>query len=154
MASVSEEKDSINSIRSSSLSGVSSRRPISVHDHAFGNEDVEESVTPEVMPITLRPVFSSKAASIATTGTNNPDYEVDWDDENDPMNPRNWSIWYKAFTIFTISWSTWCIVVYSTSYTTGLGQMQHDLHISSEPLVTLGVTTYRESVIAIKISTL
>ena len=38
----------------------------------------------------------------------------------------------------------WGIVVYSTSYTTGLAEMQQDFGISSEPVVTLGVTSYRE----------
>ena len=32
--------------------------------------------------------------------------------------------------------------MYSTSYTTGLAQMQSEFHIASEPVVTLGVTTY------------
>ena len=150
MASVGEEKDSIKSIRSNSPSGDSSELPISVDDPAPSHEDPERRLAPEALPMSLRPVFSKNAASIATNETNNPDYEVDWDDEDDPMNPRNWSIWYKGFTIFSISWSTWCIVVYSTSYTTGLTQMQHDFHISSEPVVTLGVTTYRELVIAIE----
>ena len=34
------------------------------------------------------------------------------------------------------------MVVYSTSYTTGLAEMQTDFDISSEPVVTLGMTTY------------
>ena len=152
MASLGEEKDSIESIRSSSSSSYSLERPVSLHDHAASHEDSRKDEAPDVLPMTLRPVFSNKAASIGTNGTNNPDFEVDWDDEKDPMNPRNWPMWYKGFTIFSISWSTWCIVVYSTSYTTGLGQMQHDFEISSEPLVTLGVTTYRELVRAIATS--
>lgn len=138
MPSIGEEKGSTKSIRSSSPSSHSTERPVSVHDH----EDQEKVVASGTLPLSPRPSFSNKAASIATNGTNNPDYEVDWDDEIDPKNPRNWSIWYKGFTIFSISWSTWCIVVYSTSYTTGLAEMQHDFHISSEPVVTLGVTSY------------
>lgn len=144
MPSIDGEKGSIKSIRSSSPSSDSIDRPVSVHNHALKHRDSENNVAPEALPLSLRPVFSQNAASIATNETNNPDYEVDWDDETDPKNPRNWSIWYKGFTIFSISWSTWCIVVYSTSYTTGLAEMQHDFHISSEPVVTLGVTSYRE----------
>ena len=145
MPSIYEEKSSIKSIRSSLPSCDSIERPISVHDHALYHQDPEKTIAPEALPLPpLRPIFSNKAASIATNATNDPDYEVDWDGEDDPDNPRNWSIWYKAFTVFSISWSTWCIVVYSTSYTTGLTQMQHDFHISSEPIVTLGVTSYRE----------
>ena len=115
-----------------------------MYDHALDHEGSERVVAPDVLPLSLRPVFSNNAASIATNGTNHPDYEVDWDDEVDLQNPKNWPIWYKGFTIFAVSWSTWCIVVYSTSYTTGLAEMQTDFHISSEPVVTLGVTSYRE----------
>lgn len=141
MPSIGGDKGSVKSIRSSSPSSGSVERPVSVHNHALEHEDPEKMVAPEDLPLSLRLAFSN-AASIATNGTNNPDYEVDWDDGNDPKNPRNWSIWYKGFTIFSISWSTWCIVVYSTSYTTGLAEMQHDLHISSEPIVSLGITSY------------
>lgn len=146
MASFAEEKDSIKSFPSTSPSDDSSEPPFSVHDHALDHEDPQRDQAPDVLPMSLRTIYSNNAASILTNETNNPDYEVDWDDDNDPVNSRNWSIWYKGFTIFSVSWTTWCIVVYSTSYTTGLTQMQHDFDISSEPLVTLGVTTYCELV--------
>ena len=101
MPSIGEENGSTKSIRSSSPSSHSTERPVSVHDH----EDQEKVVALGSLPLSPRPSFSNKAASILTNGTNNPDYEVDWDDEIDPNNPRNWSIWYKGFTIFSISWS-------------------------------------------------
>ena len=144
MPSIDEHEGSIKSIHSTSLSSDSIERPVSAHSIAFDNEDPEKSLAPEDLPSSLRPAVSNNAASIATNATNNPDYEVDWDDDKDSNDPKNWPIWYKGFTIFSISWSTWCIVVYSTSYTTGLAEMQHDFHISSEPIVTLGVTSYRE----------
>ena len=115
MPSIGGEKDSIKSLHSSVPSSVSFERPVSVHDHAVNNKDLEKTVTPEVLPLSLRLVISNNAASIATNATNDPDYEVDWDGENDPMNPRNWSIWYKAFTIFCISWSTVRILELRTS---------------------------------------
>lgn len=34
------------------------------------------------------------------------------------------------------------MVIYSTSYTSGLTPLQEEFHIASEPVVTLGVTTY------------
>ena len=150
MPSIGGEEGSIRSLHSNPRPSDLTGPPISVHDHALENGDCEDVVAPELLPLSLRPMVSNKAASIATNGTNNPDYEVDWDDENDPENPRNWPLWYKGFTIFSVSWSTWCIVVYSTSYTTGLAQMQKDFHISSEPVVTLGVTSYCEFEIAIQ----
>lgn len=33
-------------------------------------------------------------------------------------------------------------IIYSTSYTTGFDQMMKEFHVNSEPVVTLGVTTY------------
>lgn len=144
MPSIDEEKNSLESSHSNFTSDDSIQRPVSVHDHALDHEYPAKIVPPQVVPLPLGPIFSNNAASIASNETNDPGYEVDWDDENDPQNPRNWPIWYKGFTIFAVSWSTWCIVVYSTSYTAGLTEMQHDFHISSEPVVTLGVTSYRE----------
>ena len=144
MPPIDEHEGSNKSIQSTSLSSDSIQRPLSVHGLAFDSEDPEKSVAAEDLQSSLRPAVSNIAASIATNGTNNPDYEVDWDDDKDSNDPKNWPIWYKGFTIFSISWSTWCIVVYSTSYTTGLAEMQSDFHISSEPIVTLGVTSYRE----------
>jgi MFS family permease len=86
--------------------------------------------------------LSREATSFGTIGTHPPEFEVDWDGPNDPMNPINWPIWYKGLTIGFVSWGTWVVVVYSTAYTTGFPQMMTDLNVSSQPLVTLGVTTY------------
>lgn len=144
MSSVNNGTASADSVRSSSLSEKSLEGSVSVHDQAIAHEDPERNASPEIFPTALRSISSRAAASIQTTGTNNPDFEVDWDDDNDPMNPRNWPVWYKGLTIFFISWSTWCVAVYSTSYTTGIVQMQANFHISSEPVATLGVTSYRK----------
>ena len=57
--------------------------------------------------ISLVSPLSRRRTSIGATGSTDPDFEVDWDDENDPMNPRNWPMWYKGLTIGFISWSTW-----------------------------------------------
>jgi len=146
MTTTDREMASADSIRSSSASEKSLKRAVSEIDLAVNHEDPEKDAVPGILSTGLRTVSSKNAASIRTTGTNNPDFEVDWDDEDDPMNPRNWPVWYKGLTIFFISWSTWCVVMYSTSYTTGLAQMQADFHISSEPVVTLGVTSYRKFV--------
>lgn len=104
--------------------------------------DPEKALMPQISRTPEDNALLRKATTIATAGTNNPDFEVDWNGENDSMDPRNWSRWYKGLTIASMSWSTWVVVVYSTSYTTGLSEMMVDFDISSEPLVTLGVTTY------------
>ncbi len=133
------------SSHSSLQSHKSIEHVVSNRDNVPNQESPQEILaSPEPLPVALQSTISKNAASINTTGTNNPDFEVDWDDDNDPMNPRNWPIWYKGMTIGFISWGTWCIVVYSTSYTTGLAEMGKEFHISSEPIVTLGVTSYRK----------
>lgn len=85
--------------------------------------------------------LSRRATNIGTNVTTDPGYEIDWDDD-DPENPRNWPLWYKGFAIGTASWSTWVVVLYSTSYTAGIEQMMEEFNITNEAIVTLGVTTY------------
>lgn len=131
------EKPLNNSSRSISISNDSVAPTVSVNDC----EDPEKANVPEVYPAPIQPHSSGNAASVGTTGTNDPDFEVDWD-EDDRRNPRNWPMWYKCMAIGFISWSTWVVVVYSTSYTTSLAEMGAEFHISSEPIITLGVTSY------------
>ena len=105
-------------------------------------DDPEKMTAHQLSRVSEEHPLSRKVTSAGTVGTNIPDFEVDWDGEDDQMNPRNWPLWYKGMTIGFMSWGTWTVVLYSTSYTTGLPQMMRDFHVSSEPLVTLGVTTY------------
>lgn len=86
--------------------------------------------------------YSKNAPSTHTANTNLPDFEVDWEDEKDKQNPQNWAVGKKALVIAAISWGTFCTVVYSTSYTTGTVEMGREFHVSSEPVITLGLTTY------------
>lgn len=78
----------------------------SILSHEYENQGT--ALTPRISQVSCkdRPPLASKATSIATTGTTDPNYEVDWDDE-DITNPRNWPLWYKGLTIGFISWSTW-----------------------------------------------
>lgn len=109
----------------------------------LGHDDPEKALTPQLSQVAEEPPLSRKATSIGTSGTaQQAEFEIDWDDENDPSNPRNWPMWYKGVTIAFVSWGTWVVVVYSTSYTAGLSEMMKDFNIRSESLVTLGVTTY------------
>ena len=97
------------SVRSSTTS-VGGARSILSREH----ENHEMALTPRISQVSYRerPPLARKPASIGTTGTTDPNYEVDWDDE-DIMNPRNWPLWYKSLTIGFMSWSTW---VYGYSY--------------------------------------
>lgn len=50
--------------------------------------------------------LSERVTTIATNATADPDYEVDWEGEEDPENPKNWEIKYKAMGILFLSWNT------------------------------------------------
>jgi hypothetical protein len=88
-----------------------------------------------------RPYFTGTVTSIGTTGSRLPDFEVDFG-PNDPDNPRNWPLWYRGLTIGTVSYATWTVVLYSTSYTSSMPGMMKDFGIDNEPLTTLGITFY------------
>ncbi|EXJ59582.1 hypothetical protein A1O7_03728 [Cladophialophora yegresii CBS 114405] len=84
------------------------------------------------------------ATRITTRGTDftlDPNYEVDFDPD-DPEDARNWSIWYKSYAIFSISFGTLCVVMYSTAYTAAMAAMMLEFGVTSEPVATLGVTAY------------
>ena len=80
-------------------------------------------------------------ASMATTGSRMPDFEVDFT-ADDPDDPRNWPLWYRSIVIGCVSFSTWVVVLYSTSYTSSMPGMMKEFHEKSEPIATLGVTMY------------
>lgn len=84
---------------------------------------------------------ATRITTRGTTFTSDPEYEVDFE-PNDPGNPRNWSFWYKAFAIFAISFGTLGVVMYSTSYTSGMDAMQKELGVHDTTVATLGVTSY------------
>jgi hypothetical protein len=88
-----------------------------------------------------RPYLTRTATSIGTTGSRLPNVEVDFE-PNDPDNPRNWPLWYRGLTIGAVSFATWTVVLYSTSYTSSMPGMMKDFHIDNEPLTTLGITFY------------
>ncbi|RAK73873.1 MFS transporter [Aspergillus fijiensis CBS 313.89] len=87
------------------------------------------------------PSLARKVTSIGTTGTTDPNYEVDWEDEFDRTNPKNWSLGYKAMGMFFLSYNTLIIVLYSTSYTSGISQIAAEFGASTT-VVTLGLTMY------------
>lgn len=110
-------------------------------DSLFSHEDPEKALPSRLSRVFEEPSLSRKASAAGTNGIHEPDFEVDWDGEQDPTNPLNWPFWYKGLTIAFMSWCTWVVVVYSTSYTTGIPQMMTELN-APEPVVTLGLTTY------------
>ncbi|KAL3463808.1 major facilitator superfamily domain-containing protein [Aspergillus heterothallicus] len=87
------------------------------------------------------PSLTRRVTSIGTTGTLDPNYEVDFEDDNDPANPKNWTLKYKAMAIGMLSWNTLIIVLHSTSYTSGIAVMGAEFG-ASNIIVTLGLTFY------------
>lgn len=76
------------------------------------SEDTVEDGDPLGKTLTTRvsrmsePSLTHRVTSAGTTGTTDPHYEVDWESETDPANPRNWSLPYKAMMIAFLSWNT------------------------------------------------
>jgi hypothetical protein len=111
--------------------------PLSPLEHAL-TPDLETDAEHVARPALT---YTKSGASLATTGSRIPSFEVDFgaDDLDDP---KNWPMWYKGLTIGAVSYSTWTVVLYSTSYTTSMPGMMKDFNVSSEPVATLGVTMY------------
>ncbi|KAI2627833.1 polyamine transporter 3 [Hypoxylon sp. NC1633] len=78
--------------------------------------------------------------SIGSTASRPPDFEVDFEDD-DPEDPRNWPLWYRSWTVFSISFTCWVVVFYSTSYTASEPGLIEE-YGGSTTTATLGVTTY------------
>ncbi|THY11575.1 MFS general substrate transporter [Aureobasidium pullulans] len=74
------------------------------------------------------------------TTANDPAFEVDWED-NDPENPRNWSMAYKSFVVFAMSYSTTVTVLFSTSYTVTIASLERVFDVGHLTAL-LGLTTY------------
>ena len=81
------------------------------------------------------------ATSIGSSASRPPDFEVSFDPD-DKDNPRNWPRWYRAYVVFAISFTTWVVILYSTSYTASIPGLMIEFGISNTTTVTLGVTTY------------
>ena len=85
---------------------------------------------------TLERTFTGKS----TATTSDPVFEVDFEDD-ERGNPQNWPLWYKGIVLFTMSYGTTCVVLFSTSYTSAIPGMQKQFGISDSEGI-LGVTTY------------
>ncbi|KAL4896529.1 major facilitator superfamily domain-containing protein [Aspergillus ambiguus] len=124
---------------------------IEAETHSLGGSTTSEDTTDQaealVEELSRRisrlsdPTLTRRVTSIGTTGTSDPNYEVDYESENDPANPKNWTIKYKAMAMTFLSWNTLMVVLYSTSYTSGIADIASDFE-SSNTIVTLGLTFY------------
>lgn len=83
----------------------------------------------------------------AATGTSAwsrpPEYEVTFEDDDSPLrNPKDWPFWYRMWVIFCVSYSTWVVVLYSTSYTAAIPGLEKTFKPQNETIANLGITTY------------
>jgi MFS family permease len=111
--------------------------PLAPLEHALTPNlftDVEQMAREEI-------TYTRTRASITTTGSRPVSFEVDFE-TNDPDDPRNWPLWYRGLLMFTVSFATWTVILYSTSYTSGMPGMMKEFHEGSETVATLGVTVY------------
>lgn len=92
------------------------------------------------------PVSRMRTGATGATNTSTwsrpPEYEVSFDEPTDPLNPKDWPLYYRLYVIFVVSYSTWVIVLYSTSYTAAIPGLMAAFDEESEVIATLGVTTY------------
>lgn len=116
--------------------------------HSSSSESIgrasEESIAMEPLDHVITPALEDvtqiqTATSIGSSGPRVPEFEVDFGDSD---NPREWPFWFRAWTIFVISFSTWIAVLYSTTYTASIPGLIEEFHVESETVATLGVTTY------------
>jgi MFS family permease len=70
----------------------------------------------------------------------NPAFEVRFED-GDVRDPRFWSLGYRSFVIFTMSYSTTAVVLYSTAYTASIPGVI-DYFGVSRLMATLGLSVY------------
>ncbi|EEQ87916.1 MFS multidrug transporter [Blastomyces dermatitidis ER-3] len=128
----SQQHDGIDSAASSAESASDKSIEIIAEDH-------DDIITPQITRHSMPPL-SRKITSVGTTGTTDPNFEVDME-ENDPTNPRNWPLRVKGMSTAFLSWSTFTVVLYSTGYTAGLADIAREFDVS-ETIVTLGLTFY------------
>jgi hypothetical protein len=134
----------IKSRRSRLYSGAQSRRSRRSQD-SDPYEALERALTPdletEAEHTAREPISHTRTGtSIGSNASRPPDFEVIFDTD-DPENPKNWPLWYRGWIIFVVSFSTWVIVLYSTSYTASIPGLMEEFNTSA-PIATLGVTTY------------
>ena len=141
-----EEEEKKTSVAHSTYSSSSASTHSDTSDNSDPLSPLERALTPNLYTEDEQTAYQSithtkTGASVATTGSRNPSFEVDFTD-NDPDDPKNWPLWYRGVTIASVSYATWTVVLYSTSYTASMPGMMKEFHVTSQPIATLGITTY------------
>lgn len=79
---------------------------VSSADTQADNEALERALSQRSTRASDHMSLSERVTTIPTSGTADPNYEVDWDGEDDPVNPKNWTLKYKAMGMTFLSWNT------------------------------------------------
>ncbi|RFU35478.1 hypothetical protein B7463_g910, partial [Scytalidium lignicola] len=141
-----EELEGDHITRSPTSSTESTYSHVSIHLAPIAPSQLERAVTAD-SGISAHHVagpeltYTRTGTSMGSRASRHPSFEVDFS-ADDPEDPRNWPLWYKGMIIAFVSFGTWTVVLYSTSYTSSLPGMMQALHESNETIGTLGVTTY------------
>ncbi|KAI0426458.1 major facilitator superfamily domain-containing protein [Xylaria sp. FL1042] len=106
-----------------------------VSEDSIAFEPLDHSISPALQEVIQIQTATSIGSSIARP----PEFEVDLGEDD---NPRTWPFWFRAWTTFAISYSTWIVVLYSTTYTSSIPGLIKEFDVPSETIATLGVTTY------------
>ncbi|RSL67627.1 hypothetical protein CEP53_002882 [Fusarium sp. AF-6] len=88
--------------------------------------------------------FSEETTEAGNEDDSGPDctsFEVSWDGEKDPMNPRNMSVFHKWVIVTIVCTSSLCVTCASSIYTTTYAQMNAEFHVSNI-VATLGLSTF------------
>ncbi|KAI8725590.1 MFS domain-containing protein [Fusarium sp. LHS14.1] len=88
--------------------------------------------------------FSEETTEAGDGDDSGPDcssFEVSWDGEKDPMNPRNMSVFHKWVIVTIVCISSLCVTCASSIYTTTYAQMNAEFHVSNI-VATLGLSTF------------
>lgn len=134
-------QDGTHSHRASAFSSSSNLERIEIEPYDEFAEPIE-LVTSKTSHIRANDLSRHvTGVSIGTTATTDPRYEIDFA-HDDRANPKNWPVWKLGVIIFTVALATLTVVLYSTSYTSGIPGMMEEFHVSSKPVAVLGLTTY------------
>ncbi|KAI0532045.1 major facilitator superfamily domain-containing protein [Xylaria digitata] len=126
-ASLTADETSRHSSDSSSIGHVS--------EDSIALEPLDHAISPALQEVIQIQTATSVGSSISRPS----EFEVDFGDDD---NPREWSFWYRAWLTFAISYSTWIVVLYSTTYTSSIPGLIKEFDVQSQTVATLGVTTY------------
>ncbi|KAK3376670.1 polyamine transporter 3 [Lasiosphaeria ovina] len=137
-----ENRTQTPSLLGGSQAGSDDSDPLEPLEHGLARDlEIEAGYAARRESLTSSLAHTRTRTSIASAASRLPDFEVAFGPD-DPDNPRNWPLWYKAWVIFGVSFSTWVVVLYSTSYTATIPGVMGEFHVDSQPVATLGLTTY------------